>query len=145
MLVHFLSLLNAQAKPGLPSPHKTKLLAGGGRSSIRKPPLAGLPFRVWFMRAFCVPDDPSEQSGQTGSFPLFILRRVAGRNEAIDPKKSGLALQTRAQHAAPLQVFRFSLSCGGCQAGKWRCEILGGMIIPCADGVLTLWDDNVIW
>ena len=29
----------------------------------------------------------AEQSGQTGRFPLFILRRVAGRNEAIDPER----------------------------------------------------------
>ena len=58
---------------------------------------------------------------------------MAGRNEAIGPKKSGLALQTRAQHAAPLQVSRFSLSSGGFQAGKWRDEFSGGEIIQGAE------------
>src|SRR5258708_5867864 len=67
----------------------------------------------------------AEQSGQTGRFPLFILRTVAGRNEAIDPKKIRVGTANEAQHAAPLQASRFSLSPGGFQAGKRGPEFSG--------------------
>src|SRR5260370_5578507 len=75
----------------------------------------------------------AEQSGQTGRFPLFILRTVAGRNEAIDPKKIRGGTANEAQHCAPLQASRFSLSPGGFQAGKRGPEFSGGEIIEGAE------------
>jgi len=75
----------------------------------------------------------AERSGQTGRFPLFILRTVAGRNEAIDPKKIRVGTANEAQHAAPLQASRFSLSPGGFQAGKRGPEFSGGEIIEGAE------------
>jgi len=53
-------------------------------------------------------------------------------------KESGLALQTRAQHAAPLQVSRFSLSSGGFQAGKWGPELASGEGIEGAEAATQL-------
>src|SRR5260370_29885772 len=75
----------------------------------------------------------AEQSGQTGRFPLFILRTVAGRNEAIDPKKIRVGTANEAQHAAPLQASRFSLSPGGFQAGKRGPAISGGEVFHGAE------------
>jgi len=49
-----------------------------------------------------------------------------------------VALQTRAQHAAPLQVSRFSLSSGGFQAGKRGPEVSGGQIIQGAEAAAQL-------
>src|SRR5216684_1592201 len=59
---------------------------------------------------------------------LFCGRWQAVTRRSIR-KKSGLALQTRAQHAAPLQVSRFSLSSGVFQAGKRGPELAGGEVI----------------
>ncbi len=58
---------------------------------------------------------------------------MAGRNEAIDPKKILVGTANKAQHAAPLQVSRFSLSSGGFQAGKRGPEFSGGQIIQSAE------------
>jgi len=58
---------------------------------------------------------------------------VAGRNEAIDPKKIRVGTANEAQHAAPLQASRFSLSPGGFQAGKRGPEFSGGEIIEGAE------------
>ncbi len=58
---------------------------------------------------------------------------MAGRNEAIDPKKIRVGTANEAQHAASLQASRFSLSSGGFQAGKWRDEFSGGEIIQGAE------------